>query len=53
MTLLSFLICWATLLFYDWARKDWLGIETLKQLRDYPGGSRFARVTGAFSCCRW
>lgn len=23
MTVLSFLICWATLLFYDWAKKDW------------------------------
>jgi hypothetical protein len=40
MTLASFLICWATLLFYDWAKKDWLGIETLKELRDNAGNSR-------------
>ena len=44
MTLLSFLICWATLLFYDWAKKDWLGIETIKELKGYAGDSRFARL---------
>jgi len=44
MTLLSFLICWATLLFYDWAKKDWLGIETIKALKDYAGDSYFARA---------
>lgn len=44
MTLLSFLICWLTLLFYDWAKKDWLGIETLKELRDNAGNSRLMRA---------
>lgn len=44
MTLLSFLIWWATLLFYDWAKKDWLGIETIKGLKDYAGDSHFARA---------
>lgn len=44
MTLLSFLICWATLLFYDWAKKDWLGIETVKELREYSGNNRLARI---------
>ena len=44
MTLLSFLICWATLLFYDWAKKDWLGIETIKALKEYAGDSHFARA---------
>lgn len=44
MTLLSFLICWLTLLFYDWAKKDWLGIETIKGLRDYAGNSRMMRA---------
>lgn len=38
MTLLSFLICWATFLFYDWAKKDWIGIETMKELKEYEGG---------------
>jgi hypothetical protein len=44
MTLLSFLICWATLLFYDWAKKDWLGIETIKELKEYSGDSLLARI---------
>lgn len=44
MTLASFLICWATLLFYDWAKWDWLGIETIKGLRDYAGNSRMMRA---------
>jgi hypothetical protein len=44
MTVLSFLICWATLLFYDWAKKDWLGIETIKELKEYAGNNRLARV---------
>lgn len=44
MTLLSFLICYATLLFYDWAKKDWLGIETVKELREYGGNNRLARI---------
>lgn len=45
-TIASFLICYATLWFYDWAKKDWLGIETAKQLREYTGTSRVARVLG-------
>lgn len=44
MTLLSFLICYVTIRFYDWAKKDWLGIETLKQLKEYRGDSRLART---------
>jgi hypothetical protein len=34
MWVLSFLVCYVTILFYDWAKQDWLGIETLKELRD-------------------
>jgi hypothetical protein len=44
MTAVSFLVCYATILFYDWAKKDWLGIETLKELREYAGTSRLVRV---------
>ncbi len=35
MTVLSFLACYATLLFYDWSKRDWLGIETIKDVRSY------------------
>lgn len=34
MLVLSFLICLATMWFYDRTRQDWLGIETLKDLRE-------------------
>jgi hypothetical protein len=36
MTGLSFAVCLALLRFYDWSRRDWLGIETVKRLRDEP-----------------
>ena len=34
MTILSFLVCYGSILFYDWAKQDWLGIETLKGVRE-------------------
>lgn len=44
MWVLSFLICYATIRFYDWAKQDWLGLETLKELRDEDAQSLFRRV---------
>jgi hypothetical protein len=35
MTMLSFLACFAILKFYDWSKKDWLGIEIAKDVRDF------------------
>ncbi len=35
MTILSFIICYLTILFYDGTKKDWLGIETLKSIEDF------------------
>lgn len=46
MTILSTFICYLFLKFYDWSKKDWLGIETLKQVREYTGCSR----VGRFAC---
>lgn len=34
MTALSALVCWLYILFYDWSKKDWLGLELLKEVRD-------------------
>lgn len=34
MWFLSLVICYVTLLFYDWSQTDWLGIETLKNIRE-------------------
>ena len=35
MTILSFFICYGIIRFYDWSKKDWLGIETLKEIEDF------------------
>jgi hypothetical protein len=43
MSIGSFLICWLMILFYDWSKKDWLGIEALKEAREYHGTSKFRR----------
>ncbi len=34
MTASSALVCYLYVLFYDWAKKDWLGLELLKGVRD-------------------
>ena len=34
MTMFSALICWLYILLYDWSKKDWLGLELLKEVRD-------------------
>jgi len=47
MTVLSAMICYLTLLFYDWAKKDWLGIEAIKELRDDNKQGRIALYIGA------
>ena len=33
MMALSFVVCYGTILFYDWSKKDWIGIETLKGIK--------------------
>lgn len=40
----SFIICFATILFYDWAKKDWLGIEMIKGIKEYEGMSPIGRA---------
>lgn len=34
MSPLSALACYAYIRFYDWAKKDWLGLETIEELRE-------------------
>lgn len=43
MAVLSFVVCWLLMLFYDWSKRDWLGIEAIKELKHYDGNSRYAR----------
>jgi hypothetical protein len=44
MALLSFVACWLTMRFYDWSKRDWLGIEAVKELKNYAGESRAGRL---------
>jgi hypothetical protein len=45
MMALSLLACVILLRFYDWTKRDWLGIETIKGMKDYQGDSRLGRLT--------
>ena len=44
MAALSLIVCLLTLWFYDWSKRDWLGIEAVKLLRDGEAKSRFRRI---------
>jgi hypothetical protein len=37
MTVLSMAVCYVYLIFYDWSKQDWLGVEVLKEMRDRDG----------------
>ncbi len=37
LSVVSLAICYATLVFYDWSKMDWLGIETVKTLKELEG----------------
>lgn len=44
MATLSLCSCLLTLRVYDWLKRDWLGIELVKALRNYDGTSRWRRA---------
>lgn len=44
MTVLSALVCYVSFIFYDWAKKDWLGIEAIKELKDGISAGRLSRM---------
>lgn len=43
MAILSLIACLLTLWFYNWSKRDWLGIEQLKQVRDFEGATGWRR----------
>lgn len=43
MTFLAAVINILCLKFYDWSKRDWLGIEVLKGMKGYEGGNRLVR----------
>ena len=45
MMVLSFVACLLLFRFYDWSRRDWLGIETIKTLKTYEGNRWIRRMT--------
>mgnify|MGYP006268464661 FL=1 len=45
MTLLSFIFCVAAVKFYDWSKRDWFGIETIKEVKTYKGTRKIGRFT--------
>lgn len=44
MTILSLLACLLSLWFYDWSKRDWLGIEAIKSLKESDGKGRAGRL---------
>jgi hypothetical protein len=46
MAILSLLSCWLLMLFYDWSKTDWLGIEAIKEIKNYSGSARTLKYVG-------
>lgn len=44
MTFASLVVCYASLLFYQWTKQDWLGIETLKDIPDISSPNKWRRL---------
>ena len=53
MLWLSVLICLLTLKFYDWSGKDWLGIETLKEVRELKNSRATSFISRIFERGQW
>jgi hypothetical protein len=45
MMFLSMLACVILVKFYDWSKWDWLGIETIKGMKEYQGESRLGNFS--------
>ena len=48
MIFLSLITCLLTIWFYDWSQRDWLGIEAIKDLKNYQGEKNIARFSAWF-----
>ncbi|MBI4686205.1 MAG: hypothetical protein HY756_00185 [Nitrospirae bacterium] len=44
MTFLSFITCFLTIKLYDITKKDWLGIESIKEVKNYDGKHKAGRL---------
>ncbi len=45
MTFLSFVACILIMKFYDWSKRDWIGIEAIKEIKTYKGTKKIGHVT--------
>lgn len=45
MTFLSFIACLLIMKFYDWSKRDWLGIEMIKSLKKHEGNNKIGKIT--------
>ncbi|MEK6673090.1 MAG: hypothetical protein AABY42_06385 [Nitrospirota bacterium] len=45
MTFLAFILNIMTMTFYDWSKRDWIGIEAIKDLKTYSGKKMIGRFT--------
>jgi len=45
MTFLSFVACILIMKFYDYSKRDWLGIEAIKSLKGYDGSKKIGKLT--------
>lgn len=48
MIVLSIIVCLLTLYFYDYSKKDWLGIEAIKSIKERPAKNYFQRISKFF-----
>lgn len=48
MALASFAVCLALFRLYDWSKRDWLGIEAIKDLKGYDGEAKIGHFTSWF-----
>jgi len=48
LSIVSFIACYLTLLFYDWSKTDWLGIEAAKELKEELSGGWIKRFIAGF-----
>jgi hypothetical protein len=45
MTAASFATCIIVMKFYDWSKRDWFGIEAIKEIKTYRGDRKIGHVT--------
>ena len=45
MAAASFTACITGMKFYDWSKRDWIGIEAIKEIKTYKGTRRIGHVT--------